>query len=46
MCSTSMARCRDYLDTETPTTGWWNNLPKYVVSLLKAWYGDACEAGQ
>jgi formate dehydrogenase-N alpha subunit len=31
----------------TPTTkmpkslNWWKNTPKYVVSLLKAWYGDA-----
>ena len=31
---------QNYLDTETPTTGWWANMPKYVVSLLKAWYGD------
>jgi formate dehydrogenase major subunit len=30
----------DYLNTETVPTGWWNNLPKYVVSLLKAWYGE------
>jgi len=29
-----------YLETETPTTGWWNNLPKYAISLLKAWYGE------
>ncbi len=29
-----------YLETETPPTGWWNNLPKYMVSLLKAWYGE------
>jgi formate dehydrogenase major subunit len=28
-----------YLDAETPKTGWWHNMPKYVVSLLKAWYG-------
>ena len=32
---------QSYLDSETPPTGWWNNLPKYVVSLLKAWYGAA-----
>ena len=32
---------KDYLETETPTTGWWANMPKYVVSLLKAWYGEA-----
>jgi formate dehydrogenase major subunit len=29
-----------YLKAETPQTGWWANLPKYVISLLKAWYGD------
>ena len=22
-------------------TGWWSEFPKYIVSLLKAWYGDA-----
>ena len=37
----------DYLKVETPPTGWWSNMPKYVVSLLKAWYGDAAtEANQ
>ena len=35
------ATLADYLKTETPDTGWWHNFPKYVVSLLKAWYGDA-----
>jgi formate dehydrogenase major subunit len=29
----------EYLESETPKTGWWANLPKYVISLLKAWYG-------
>ncbi len=29
----------EYLKAETPVTGWWSNMPKYVVSLLKAWYG-------
>jgi len=37
----------DYLEAYTPKTvdpmsvNWWGNRPKYVVSLLKAWYGDA-----
>lgn len=37
----------DYLARITPKTNdplsanWWSNTPKYVVSLLKAWYGDA-----
>jgi formate dehydrogenase major subunit len=35
---------KGYLETETPTTGWWSNFPKYVISLLKAWYGDAATA--
>ena len=30
----------EYLQSETPATGWWHNFPKYMVSLLKAWYGD------
>ena len=38
---------RDYLDRATPksndpnSANWWQNYPKYMVSLLKAWYGDA-----
>jgi formate dehydrogenase major subunit len=31
----------DYLKAQTKPTGWWSNTPKYVVSLLKAYYGDA-----
>ena len=34
------ATLADYLESETPATGWWHNFPKYMVSLLKAWYGD------
>ncbi len=40
-----------YLDRVTPTTkdpnsaNWWSNYPKYIVSLLKAWYGDAANSG-
>jgi len=36
-----------YLKRTTPTSNdpksanWWQNTPKYMVSLLKAWYGDA-----
>lgn len=29
---------------EMPTTGWWANGRKYMVSLLKMWYGDAATA--
>ena len=31
----------DWKKNHTPTTGWWSNWPKYAVSFLKAWYGDA-----
>ena len=34
----------EYLKTNTKPTGWWANTPKYVVSLLKAFYGDAANA--
>ena len=34
----------DYVETETPATGWWHNFPKYAVSLLKAWYGEHATA--
>jgi formate dehydrogenase major subunit len=30
-----------YLEKETPKGGYWVNRPKFVVSLLKAFYGDA-----
>jgi formate dehydrogenase major subunit len=31
----------DYIKTETPPTSYWVNFPKFIVSQLKAWYGDA-----
>jgi formate dehydrogenase major subunit len=30
----------DYIKAETSATSWWSNFPKYIVSQLKAWYGD------
>ncbi len=30
-----------YLETEKVERGLWSNFPKYMISLLKAWYGDA-----
>ncbi len=35
---------RDYLATETTPTGYWANLPKFLVSYLKSMYGDAARA--
>jgi formate dehydrogenase major subunit len=30
-----------YIDAHSSPTGWWHNLDKYIVSLLKAYYGHA-----
>jgi len=32
---------RDYLAAETVPTGYWGNMPKFMVSYLKSMYGDA-----
>ncbi len=45
---TSLAK---YLERSTPksndpnSANWWQHTPKYVVSLLKAWYGNAAYKG-
>jgi len=31
----------DYLEKHKAAKGWWFNIDKYIVSLLKAYYGDA-----
>ncbi len=33
-----------YLRNNDSPSGWWSEFPKYIVSLLKAWYGDAARA--
>jgi len=35
---------QDYLDKETPATSYWSNKPKFLISLLKAWWGDHATA--
>ncbi len=43
----SMTNLQAYLEQSTPKTkepqsvNWWSNYPKYIVSLLKSWYGEA-----
>lgn len=32
---------KTYMEHNSQDTGWWVNYPKYFVSLMKAWYGDA-----
>ena len=34
---------KDYLEKETPKAGFWINKPKYLVSLLKAYWGGAAQ---
>jgi formate dehydrogenase major subunit len=29
-----------YVDTETSATSYWANFPKFIVSLLRAWFGE------
>ena len=35
---------RDYINAETSATSYWSNFPKFIVSQLKAWFGDAATA--
>jgi len=37
-------RLSAYIAQHQTPTGWWHNFDKYVVSLLKAWYGEASTA--
>ncbi len=34
----------NFIEKYKTRTGWWNNFDKYIVSLLKAYYGDAATA--
>ena len=34
----------DYVETRWRRRGWWSHFDKYIVSLLKAWFGDAATA--
>jgi len=43
MATPSAAKHKDlaeYLEKETPSGGYWVNTPKFLVSLLKAWWGE------
>ncbi len=31
----------EYIDSTGQKLGWWSNMPAYIISLLKAWYGEA-----
>lgn len=33
----------EYIKQETVEYGYWANFPKFIISLLKSWYGDAAQ---
>ena len=33
----------DYMKNNSTDSGWWSEFPKYYVSLMKAWFGDAAQ---
>ena len=35
----------DYNTVETPASGYWSNKPKFLTSLLKAWWGEKATRG-
>src|SRR4051812_3284694 len=35
---------KDYIDPGGATRGWWSHFDEYIISLLKAWFGDAATA--
>ncbi len=39
--SSDSAKLENYIKKHGSETGWWANFDKYIISLLKAWYGDA-----
>ena len=36
----------DYIETEISPTSYWYHFPKFIVSLLKAWFGDCGHQGE
>jgi formate dehydrogenase major subunit len=38
--ATAHSTLQEYLEKETPKSSFWTNKPKFLISMLKAWYGD------
>src|SRR5438270_10593481 len=34
------ATLKQYIERHQSNAGWWSNFDRYIVSLLKAWYGE------
>ena len=43
-CDDKHDKLDDWVKYEGLPTGYWSNIRKFIVSLLKAWYGDAAHA--
>jgi formate dehydrogenase major subunit len=39
----SQQTLQEYIDSTGEKLGWWSNLPAYMKSLLRAWYGEAAD---
>jgi formate dehydrogenase major subunit len=39
--ATQQRSLEKYIRNNRSATAWWSEMPKYIVSLLKAWFGDA-----
>ena len=37
-------KLKQYIKKHSSRTGWWHNFDKYIISLLKAWYGSAAQS--
>jgi len=37
--ATKHSKLQDYIDLETPKSSYWTNKPKFLISMLKAWWG-------
>jgi formate dehydrogenase major subunit len=35
---------QDYIGSNGAEKGWWSNFDKYIISMMKAWFGDAATA--
>jgi formate dehydrogenase major subunit len=43
MHGTGAHSLQGYVEKHRMPRGWWSNVDRYIVSLLKAWYGDAAQ---
>ena len=42
----SQQTLEEYIESAGQKLGWWANMPAYIISLLKAWYGEVDQQGE